>query len=494
MYFPASLASLIGVFGQAGYCAANAFQDTFAYYTRNKYKFDYITINWDTWKEVGMAAAGQERYAASVKNQQTTEGRETVKTYLEHSITPAEGVRIFYKALSINLPQIIVSTLDLNNPAIIKMYKTLHTFLSGSADNSPKTIEKFSKEQIDRQLSDIWMRSFAVEQIGTESNFFKLGGDSLLALNMVSDINKRFQIKLSLNAFLEIPTFGEISRIIDTLLNPAPDNLIAPSKKIDQLVLLKKGDTARPPIFLIHPVGGTVYLYKSLCNFLPDTQTVFGIEAVGVDGTQPLLTTIEAMAALYIDIMRTVQPVGPYVIGGSSLGGCVAYAMALQLGQENVAKIFLIDTPGPKTKIPYLSTDADVLAYFLSYNNADQEQVTTHLKQLPENERYAYFLNQNGTYQQLLSGHNSIETMKNSVSMTLVNSKAMEQYFSNLTQAYAGDAVFFAATEPSQIPVQLEKDWAGFLTGQVTVHRIPGNHISINKEPVVELIAKAMGE
>ena len=104
------------------------------------------------------------------------------------------------------------------------------------------------------------------------------------------------------------------------------------------------------PLFLIHGAEGNVLLYRQLAENLRQDRPVYGFHAVGV--TDPD-TRIEDLAGDYIRELRTVQPDGPYCLGGYCLGGVVAYEMAQQLHVrgERVARLFLFDTFLPR---PYL--------------------------------------------------------------------------------------------------------------------------------------------
>jgi thioesterase domain-containing protein len=103
---------------------------------------------------------------------------------------------------------------------------------------------------------------------------------------------------------------------------------------------------ARPPLFLVHAAGGNILTYRSLAHYLGPDQPVYGLQAQGLDGKQPLLEHVEEMAALYIHSIQTLQPAGPYLLGGYCMGGTVALEMAQQLQRqgEEVAFLALFET------------------------------------------------------------------------------------------------------------------------------------------------------
>ncbi len=107
---------------------------------------------------------------------------------------------------------------------------------------------------------------------------------------------------------------------------------------------------SRPPLFLVHPVGGNVFCYTELSRLLGEDQPVYGLQALGLSpaGTAAQ-ETVEAMAATYVAALREAQPRGPYRLGGWSIGGVLAYAMAQELrqGGEEVELLALFDSLAP---------------------------------------------------------------------------------------------------------------------------------------------------
>jgi amino acid adenylation domain-containing protein len=97
----------------------------------------------------------------------------------------------------------------------------------------------------------------------------------------------------------------------------------------------------RPPLFLVHPIGGIALCYRELSKHLGEDQPLFALQAVGLDGEGTPDESVEAMAARYVEAVRTVKPEGPYRLGGWSLGGVIAYEMAAQLRERGDATEFL---------------------------------------------------------------------------------------------------------------------------------------------------------
>jgi non-ribosomal peptide synthetase component F/thioesterase domain-containing protein len=188
----------------------------------------------------------------------------------------------------------------------------------------------------ERQLKLIWGELLGVRSIGVHQNYFELGGNSILAVRLFNQIENVFKVKLPLSTLLEAPTIRQFARFLQ---NDASAPMWSPVVPIQPC-------GSRPPFFCVHAAGGNVLLYRDLSRHLGENQPFYGLQFPGLDGEQPLLTRIEDMAALYVQEIRTIQPHGPYHLGGYCLGGTIALEMAQQLTRqgEEVALLALFDT------------------------------------------------------------------------------------------------------------------------------------------------------
>ncbi|XXX82517.1 amino acid adenylation domain-containing protein [Sorangium sp. So ce134] len=112
------------------------------------------------------------------------------------------------------------------------------------------------------------------------------------------------------------------------------------------LFTLQAGAPDAAPLFLIPPLGGTVHAYHPLVQRLSGELPVYGIQPTGVESSEPGFASIPAIAARYVDEILSVRPEGPYLLGGHSAGGVVAYEMAQQLlaRGRKVPLLVLLDT------------------------------------------------------------------------------------------------------------------------------------------------------
>lgn len=203
------------------------------------------------------------------------------------------------------------------------------------------------RDELELELTQIWESILDTQPIGIQDNFFSLGGHSLLAVRLFAKIEQIFNHNLPLSILFNAPTIEQLANLLrQEGWSTAWSSLVA-----------IKPNGSRPPLFCIHGVGGNILSYRNLANYLPSDLPVYGLQAVGLDGKQPYLTTIEAMAEHYLTEIQSVQPQGPYFLLAHSFGGKVIFEMAHQLYQQgqNIALLALLDSSSPEEKFIPLS-------------------------------------------------------------------------------------------------------------------------------------------
>lgn len=203
---------------------------------------------------------------------------------------------------------------------------------------SAATVESASpmfRDALDLQLIHLWEKVLGVRPIGLRDNFFDLGGNSLVAVRLFSEMRTLFGRSLPLSVLLQAPT---VEKLADVLRKDGW------SPRWTSLVPMQPGGS-KPPFFCVHGGGGNVLIYRELARHLGADYPFYGLQARGLDGKTDCLTTVETMAATYLHEIRELQPEGPYYLGGFCMGGQVAVEMAQRLvrdGQQ-VNLLFVID-------------------------------------------------------------------------------------------------------------------------------------------------------
>jgi thioesterase domain-containing protein len=190
------------------------------------------------------------------------------------------------------------------------------------------------RNEVEQAIVEIWQKLLGIKQIGIHDNYFDLGGTSVLAVRMFAQIEKIMGKKLPLSVLINAPTVEQLAGIVTDE---------EWSARWSPLVMIQPGGS-KPPFFFIHGAGGNILNYRDLARHLGPDQPVYGLQSQGLDGNQPFLTRVEDMASRYIQEIQSVQPQGPYYLGGYCLGGTIALEMAQQLhvqGRETALLVLL---------------------------------------------------------------------------------------------------------------------------------------------------------
>jgi enterobactin synthetase component F len=193
---------------------------------------------------------------------------------------------------------------------------------------------------VQKKLAVLWVRILKVERVGLHDSFFELGGDSLCAAQMAAEFHACFGTELPIGALFETPTIAALASTVEQLNNESADPLGA------MLSLRKAEEEAQAPLFCVHPALGLSMGFSTLLRNLDRSIPVYGLQSRGLRGEATLPSSIEEIAADYLDQIRRVQPHGRYRLVGRSLGGLIAYSMAEQLRArgERVELLTMIDT------------------------------------------------------------------------------------------------------------------------------------------------------
>lgn len=229
------------------------------------------------------------------------------------------------------------------------------------------------RNDTERELAALFEAMLGLSRVGVEDNLFDLGADSLIAVQLLIEIETRFSRQLSLAALFEMPTIASLAAQMDNAQAPDPFATLFP---------LRAGGS-EPPLFCIHSVVGVAWPFSGLLRHLGDRQPVIGLQAHGLSAENAELpSSIEALATDYIAAMRGIQPRGPYRLLGWSLGGLVAHAMAAQLERDGEQIEFL----GLLDAFPHRSApsgadgqsqedEADLTTTALRFMNFDAERL-----------------------------------------------------------------------------------------------------------------------
>ncbi|MEK8019856.1 MAG: alpha/beta fold hydrolase, partial [Candidatus Parabeggiatoa sp.] len=345
-------------------------------------------------------------------------------------------------------------------------------------------------------LAGIWASVLGVERVGVNDNFFELGGHSLLAVSLLAQIEQEFGKHLPLAALFQGATIAELAR----LLNPSTDT----TDSWAPLVAIQPNGTKRP-FFCVPGAGGNVLYYHQLARHLGEEQPFYGLQAVGLDGETAPDTRIEDMAARYIKEIQTVQPQGPYLLGGHSFGSWVALEMAkqLRLKGQKIARLLIFDTTVPHNQAIGIDWDetqwiTDVAQIIGRMLNQKLEIYDAKLQQLETQAQFNYLhkiLEQNGWIISIKQLQALVKIFKANCQTNYIPQNISAIPIS-LFKASEILTVTEAGIEMERLRESLKQEatwgWHQYASGSVDVHVVPGDHHTMMSQPHVQVLAEKL--
>ncbi|NET87243.1 MAG: amino acid adenylation domain-containing protein [Kamptonema sp. SIO1D9] len=353
----------------------------------------------------------------------------------------------------------------------------------------PKKIP--ARDSLERELIAIWEKVLNLASIGVTDNFFDLGGHSLLAVQLMALIEQHFGVELPLSLLFEAGTVEHLATKVRSTSG---------SQTWSPLVNLQT-QGSKPPLFCVHPIGGSVFGYEELARQLAPERPFYGLQAPGLAEHQQPYTSIPDLATYYLKAIRSVQPCSPYYLAGHSFGGLVAFEMAQQLFAQGevVALLAILDTPAPiGRKVPepiddalWLVRRAQVLERFfgktLSLTYADLQQKTpeAQIKDFCNKLREA----------ELLPPDAGEPMIRRILQVQKASHQALLDY---VPQIYPGKITLLQAAEVVASDTrgiyaesfnQPALGWNCLTREVVSVHSVPGNHITMLTRPYVQDLA-----
>lgn len=342
------------------------------------------------------------------------------------------------------------------------------------------------------RVARLWKETLKVPHVHLDDNFFEMGGHSLLAVKLMVDLEKETGIRLPIAILFTNPSVRKLSKYFE---KPTGENLWTP------LVPIK--DTGkRKPIYFVHGVSGNVFKYFLLGKLLHPEQPSYGLQAFGLNGTDVPYTNMEEMAAYHVEELLKFQPEGPYMLGGGSFGGYLAYEMALQLiaaGKEvSLVALFDLDA-GKKTDFMTSGIKQLVGVQLLAKRFIKRAAV---LAKSDKEERKSYFearkkIKEVGELESWLDINNATEIIGEEAATYFrrVEEACYEALLQYKIKPYPGDLVLFRARDGYyNIEYDTSLGWKYVAQGEVSVITVPGDHNTIFEADHVEALAESLNK
>jgi amino acid adenylation domain-containing protein len=413
------------------------------------------------------------------------EGDRRLAAYIVHGSGPAPDADELRMLARSHLPPYMV-------PSAFVMLSEAPLTPNGKIDRSSLPIPNWHvvraertrralRTPLEHRLAGMWRDILGIDDVGADDNFFDVGGRSRLGAQLFARIETELGVRLPLAVLFEAPTIAALAHAIEQGGAPAA---------LWRCLVPIQTRASGAALFCIHPIGGNVLAYRDLARRLGPRVSCYGLQAVGLDGITPPLTSIESMADRYIEEMRTHQPHGPYHLCGFSFGGLIAFEMARQLAkrQEPVGLVAMIDTAFPD----------QAGSRALNWVAASGPLGRKTYRLIQRARRHARSLRRMGLvgYFRAIAGGNALRnprpvpdlTMDSSILLADQVRRANTHATLNFVPArYDGLLTYFRAHQPGA-PRDRRDSWTR-LARSVEFIDIEGTHSDIRVEPRVQVVA-----
>jgi aspartate racemase len=425
---------------------------------------------------------------AVVVVRENTQGQKFLVAYVVSNSAPSnDDLRAYLKE---RLPEYMV-------PAAFVPLEALPLTPNGKIDRAalpapPTSLTSSRREYVaprndlQRQLVDIWEELLKLHPIGITDSFFELSGTSFQLVMLVMRIQERLGKRITMAELSGEPTIERLAELLGYYRESIYESLIVP--------LHAQG--TKPVLFAPHASGGNVWCYKELVQHVGDDQPFYGLQPREAENGLVYHTEIEAMAADYVRAIRALQPTGPYWLIGWSMGGVIAFEMACQLRQQGqqVALLALIDAAPPEVEYPeftwglLLSTFASDLGLtFENLSRSIQEMAAlpqmTQLRQVWMDTKRAGVVPSDMTFVEF---RKLFDTFK-------VNAHTVRRYRPG---AFDGRITLFSAAQDHNgrrvSEPRFLKEWTKLTTHGVDAQIIPGDHFAMIRQPHVNVLAERL--
>lgn len=492
-----SWAALVGLPGQGNYATANAFLDALAHHRRAQ-GLPALSVNWGAWATVGMAASMDTRD----KRRLTAMG---ISAFVPELGTAALG-RLLDKAP----PQVAVLSIDWSRyfdyfpsaselPYLAHIAKEVDTRIRVEETTGATRQAIIEADPSDRrQMIETSLRDMAasvlrlpVTSIDVHQPLSDLGLDSLMSTEFFAQIERTFGKHLPLATLIKAPTVEALSDLLSE-----DEQTVS----WDSLVEIRLGG-AKPPVFFIHAEEGNVLLYRALADRLGEDQPFYGLQAQGLDGNDIVDRPIEEMAAHYIQEIRTVQPHGPYVVGGYCLGGVIAFEIAqqFQAEHEDVAAVVMIQNAHRDYRALFKATIRQRFVYRLvdrldyEFFELSKLRLGAKLSYIATKARRAITVMGALALRRSLSRLQWRPSQNNAYMLEALAASQKKAFWQYKPEPYHGRVVIVRASkQPRGIPPDPTLGWGSLIDPETDIATIEAYHSTIMQEPQVEFVAEVL--
>jgi acyl transferase domain-containing protein/thioesterase domain-containing protein len=397
-------------------------------------------------------------------------------------ISPLHGARALTRILLVASPAAVI--------AVSQPLEGLNLRTPVAAPAPPANTAAAPNQSVEGTLVSWWQELLGIEKVALEDDFFALGGHSLIGVRLFAKIKKTYQVDLELAALFEARTVRQLS----ALIRKSRQSVIPEQKGWSYLVPLQPNGS-RPPLFFTHAIGGDVLFYERLARALGPSQPFYAFRSTLASQDTIREPIIEEMAAAYIQEMRSLFPQGPYLLGGLSFGGLLAFEMAQQLHAQGVEPglVILLDASVPGSDTPRdAALQFSKLWQNLRHNGGSYLMQRAALKREYWERKYLRLVRLFACSCYKSAGRRLPAKLRYAL-MEEMHLRALKRYS---FKPYPGKITLIRATDPRLNVLSRYKDpilgWGNLAEGELEILDVPADHMNLLLEPHVQTVAKTL--
>ncbi|WP_406238390.1 type I polyketide synthase [Nocardia sp. NBC_01009] len=352
-------------------------------------------------------------------------------------------------------------------------------------------------DEYEQEVADLMLEVAGATVLSASMSFFDAGGSSVGAMRLVMAVARRWGVEIPLDAFMTDPTVTSVASIVRSG---------KVDREYDPIVPLREHG-ARPPLFLVHPIGGNVMCYLELVKNLPEDQPVYALQAAGAEPGGKPVRSMSELADLYLRAIRKVRPEGPYCIGGWSFGGYVAFEMARQLPEAELSHLVMLDTIARDESVDVFISKKDRVVWFflelLWYANSDGDRLMQFAEETDDVDELFEYVLQQAVAEGIVPAGSSLSLIRRLFEVFEAHFEALVDYRlapldRNLTVLRCTEplprGVDIAHRQGGSMFQSPTNGWDRWITGNLAITDISGDHISMMAEPHVRDLASKLNE
>lgn len=331
--------------------------------------------------------------------------------------------------------------------------------------------------ETEKMLTVIWKDCINISECGIDDNFFALGGHSLMAVQILSKIEKKIGKKMQLAVLFKHPDIRSLAAFIE----------VENKEIIYKSLVAIKPSGSKTPLYIIHGEGLNVLNFSSLAEYMDEERPIFGLQARALNGEDAPEGTIQQIAAYYLGEILQHNSDGPYLIAGYSFGGYVAVEIEKQMEAmgKTIQMLMMFDTDAEKTEYKdwYYLFQRKVkrnFPIFLSFlKSALKHPVLTFKRQFTNHPpsfltNYFYRKDSKGFFQLIKKIKEKHLIAFRNYKMEPFNNKVY-LFKAKVCVHYVNDVAFLG--------------WKNYAKNDVELFEVPGDHLSMLLTPHVEQFA-----